>query len=226
MGLFKLTQFCRDGTKVAYDNLPDTTAGNFKAAFYMYMIDHAILRTYWSNMVEIAPGVWRSNHPTFRRWKKLKKMGIKSILNLRAISNKPPYQTEARVCDRLGLKLLTASLSAGAAPEKEKILKLIEAFRTIEKPFLMHCKSGADRTGLASAIYLLAIENRPLDEARQMLSPKFLHLKFTKRGVLDAFLHEYEKVGGEFECWLRNVYDRDAMQASFNKAYNARSWWK
>lgn len=222
MGLFNKIHRWEQGLHASYDNLPDTPEGNKKSTFYMNWLDHAILRTFWTNLAEVVPGVWRGNHPTPKRWESLKEMGIKTVLNLRADSTKPFYQTEVRICERLGFELVTVSLSARAAPEKERLFRLIEVFRTIDKPFFMHCKSGADRTGLASAIYLLVIEGRSLDEARQMLSPKFLHFKSTKTGVLDAVLDEYEKTGGDFEDWLRNVYDRDALQASFNAAYNAR----
>lgn len=222
MGLFNKIHGWEQGLHAYYDNLPDTPYGNMKSNFYINWLDHAILRSFWTNLAKIAPGVWRGNHPTPKRWETLKELGIKTVLNLRAVSAKPVYQTEVRICERLGFELVTVSLSGGAAPEKECLFRLIEVFRTIDKPFFMHCKSGADRTGLASAIYLLVIEGRPLDEARQMLSPKFLHFKSTKTGVLDAFLDEYEKFGGDFEDWLRNVYDRDALQASFNATYNAR----
>ena len=34
----------------------------------------------------------------------------------------------------------------------------------------MHCKSGADRAGLASALWLLHVERRPVAEAMKQLS--------------------------------------------------------
>ena len=96
---------------------------------------------------------------------------------------------------------------------------MIKAFREIEQPFVMHCKSGADRAGFASAVYLLVIEGRPLSEARKMLSPRYLHFKKSKTGVLDHLLDVYETrnvsdpIG--FENWVRDEYEFRAMQADY-----------
>ena len=194
-----------------YKNLPDTAEGARKAAFYMRWLDHEILRVLWTNFYQVAPGVWRGNHPTQKRWNRLKKIGIHNILNLRKADKKPPYLGEVRLCEELGVNLITVLMNARAAPKKERILDLIETFKTVERPFFMHCKSGVDRTGLAAAIYLLVIEGASLETARKMLSPKYLHLKQTQTGVLDAVLDEYGKTGGDFEAWVRNEYDHKAI---------------
>lgn len=222
MGLFNRLHRWEQGLHANYDNLPDTPEGARMSDFYMNWLDHAVLRGWWTNMAEVSPGVWRGNHPTPKRWRELKDMGIKTVLNLRAESTKPFYQTEVRFCEELGFDLISVPLSARAAPAKDRLLRLIDVFRTIEHPFFMHCKSGADRTGLASAIYMLVIEGKSLSEARTMLSPKFLHFKSTKTGVLDAVLDAYEQVGGDFETWVRDHYDQAAHQEAFNAAYNAR----
>ncbi|MEL6649107.1 MAG: tyrosine-protein phosphatase, partial [Pseudomonadota bacterium] len=107
---------------------------------------------------------------------------------------------------------------AHAAPA-EDIQKLIAAFRTIERPFVMHCKSGADRAGFAAAIYLLVIEGKPVSEARKMLSAKYIHFKWTKTGVLDHILDLYEARNAReaisFEDWVATEYDFLAVQKDF-----------
>ena len=72
-----------------------------------------------------------------------------------------------KLADQLGLKLVNCTLHARYAAPREDILAVIRAFREIEKPFVMHCKSGADRAGFASALYLHVIEGQPLAEARR-----------------------------------------------------------
>ena len=49
----------------------------------------------------------------------------------------------------------------------------------------LHCKSGADRAGLVSAMYLIAEKKQTVSEAKKQLSFKYLHLDFTKTGILD-----------------------------------------
>ena len=50
---------------------------------YVTWYDHGFFRRYWSNLHQIAPGVYRSNYPNGRRFPKLAELGMKTILNLR-----------------------------------------------------------------------------------------------------------------------------------------------
>lgn len=192
-----------------------------RARWHVFWHDHGMLRGLWHNRHEIAPGVWRSNYPSRRRLRGLKKEGFRTILNLRGAGGHLPYALERRVCDRLGLTLESVALASRKAPHRGQLRKLVDLMRRVEKPVLIHCKSGADRAGLASAIYLHVIEGKSLTLARQQLSWRNLHFRFTKTGVLDLFLDTYEArhaaTGISFDEWLENEYDADALQAAFEK---------
>lgn len=191
-----------------------------RARIYNLWFDHEILRVYWHNFLEIAPGVYRSNNPTRARFARMKARGIRAVLNLRGNAGAAHYLTEKEICEDLGLTLVDCNLHARSAASRDEILRVIGAFRTIEKPFVMHCKSGADRAGFASAIYLMVIEGRPVDEARRMLSARFVHFRVTKTGVLDHILDLYaaRQASGAigFEDWVKTEYDPAAAQASFD----------
>ena len=47
--------------------------------------------------------------------------------------------------------------------------------RDAPKPLLIHCRSGADRTGLASVIYQAVIKGMDEDRAESQLSLRFGH---------------------------------------------------
>ena len=187
---------------------------------YFDWVDHGILRYKWHNFAKVADGVYRSNHPNRDRFEDYAKMGIKTILNLRGANRLSPYQFEKEACDALGLTLIDQPFTARKAPQKERLLEIIEVMGAIEKPFLMHCKSGADRTGLMAAIYLLAIEGRPVKEAQKQLSVRFVHLNFTKTGILDYVIDSYAqrlKQGDiSFRDWVATEYDQDAAQEAFD----------
>lgn len=197
-----------------------------RANIYNLWFDHAILRTFWTNLFEIAPGVWRSNHPTHKRFAQMKAKGITHVLNLRGAAGAAHYLTERESCRELGLTLVDCNLNARRAVPAEAILKVIDTFRTIERPFVMHCKSGADRAGFASAIYLMVIEGRPVEEARKMLSLKYIHIRQSKTGILDYILDQYAARNAAspigFEDWIRTEYDPEALTAGFK----ALPWWK
>lgn len=223
MTLFKrLTEWERK-LRQSYNTDLSTPENRRRAHIYNMWFDHAVLRTFWTNFHPVAPGVYRSNQPTHKRFEQLKARGIRTILNLRGAAGAAHYLVEEESCAELGLTLVNCTLHARFAAPREDIRALIHAFRTIERPFVMHCKSGADRAGFASAIYLMVIEGRPVAEARRMLAFKYLHIKRSKTGVLGYILDLYEaraaETGISFEDWVETEYDNEAIQAEFLRLY-------
>lgn len=188
--------------------------------FHYHLFDHAFLRIPWTNFHEIAPGVYRSNQPTHKRFEKYAAMGIKTVINLRGADGAAHYLFEEESCRELGLTLVNAKLWARSTAGPEYILGVIKALREAERPMMFHCKSGADRAGFVAAVYLIVFEGKSVDEARKMLSFKYIHLKFTKTGVQDYLLRVYKArlTKGEigFEDWIRDEYDPLAIQSGFD----------
>lgn len=207
-----------------YNTDLSTPENRRRAHIYNLWFDHAVLRKFWTNFHPVAPGVYRSNQPTHERFVKLKAMGIRTVLNLRGAAGAAHYLVEEESCRQLGLKLVNCTLHARFAAPGEDILEVIQAFREIEKPFVMHCKSGADRAGFASAIYLMVIEGKSVAEARKMLGVKYLHLKWSRTGVLDYILDLYEARNAEspigFEDWVRDEYDYLKVHEQFYETHN------
>ena len=196
-----------------------TPALRRQALWHFHIFDHAWLRILWTNFDEVAPGVYRSNQPDHARLERLRDMGIRTIVNLRGTPRQSHYLFEEESCAALGLEMVNLQLHARRAAPRAEVLNLIETFRTAEKPFLLHCKSGADRAGLASAIYLLAIEGRSVAEARRQLGPRYIHFRWSKTGICDHLLDAYEArleagpIG--LEEWIATEYDPAVLEASF-----------
>lgn len=213
-------------TRAHYNTDLSTPENRRRAHIYNMWFDHAVLRKFWTNFHEVAPGVYRSNQPTHERFVKLKAMGVRSILNLRGAAGAAHYLVEEESCRQLGLTLVNCTLHARYAAPREDILAVINAFREIEKPFVMHCKSGADRAGFASVLYLLVIEGRPMAEARKMLGLKYMHLKWSRTGILDFILDSYETRNAtspiSFEDWVATEYDQLDMQAQYEATHNPK----
>jgi protein tyrosine/serine phosphatase len=220
-----MNPFSRFKQKDAASGLPSqddlSDPGQRRRAFWQYQfLDHAILRHVWSNFDQIAPGVYRSNQPGHWRLKRYRDMGIRTVLYLRASSEKWAFHFERESLEALGMTMINVPLHSRSAPTREAVQTLIATFRRIDKPFLMHCKSGADRAGLASAVYLMVMLGKDLSAARRMLSPRYIHLRFTKTGVLDMMLDHYAarhaETGIGFEDWIDSEYDADALQLAFD----------
>lgn len=202
-----------------------TPYGRFWARIHTHLVDHAFLRILWTNFYEIAPGVYRSNHPGHARLKKYKEMGITTVMTLRGEEKFAHYLFEKESCEQLGLNFVVTKLWARNAAKRDKILDVLDALKEVEKPFVFHCKSGADRAGFVAAMYLMVFEDQPVEVAREMLSLKYLHLKCTKTGVQDYILDVYEARKNvepiSFETWLRTEYRAKWLNDAWDRGDSA-----
>lgn len=205
----------------------NTNSGRARAERELTLGDHGFLRETFQNLHQISPEMWRSNQPNPRQVAEhVRKRGIKTILNLRGPSTKGYYLLEKEACAENGVELVDFQVYSRDTPTIERVLEAKALFDTITYPALMHCKSGADRAGLMSALYMVFREERSVRFAAQQLSKKYLHLKEGKTGLLDAFFEAYlaQNQDGaiDFETWLTTIYDREKVKTDFLSAGKAR----
>lgn len=182
--------------------------------------DHGVLRALYANFHEIAPGVYRSSQPAPRQLARYcRRRGLRAVLNLRGDKTASNYQFEREACTRLGLALHDHKLQARRAASRAELLRLAALMRRIERPFLMHCKSGADRTGFAAALYLVMIEGQPVETARRQLHWRYMHFRAGPAGILDHFFDAYAaaraRCGITLHDWIEYEYDPRALAAGF-----------
>ena len=182
-------------------------------------VDHAVFRMVWTNFAEVIPGRWyRANHPTPGRIGRLvARHGIRTILNLRGARNCGSDALSRDAAARLGLDHVYMAFESRGAPHRERILRFHEIWRQVQTPVLMHCKSGADRAGLASGLVLM-FEGGTAAQAMAHLSLRFGHFRRSGSGILDAFFLRYQAQGEgrvAFLDWVRDEYDEDALRRDF-----------
>jgi protein tyrosine/serine phosphatase len=199
----------------------DTPEGRARALAHVWWRDHGFLRRHWTNFAPVAPDVFRSNHPDLKRLTQLRDRGITTILSLRGAALSPPQMIEAADCAALGLTLHTVALQARAPAPRAELQRMFHLFRTMDRPFLMHCKSGADRAGFAAALYQIGIEGRPVAEVRRQLSLRFLHVRWSRTGILDHILDLFEQdqrqTGIGIEDWIATRYDPATIAAGWRR---------
>jgi protein tyrosine phosphatase (PTP) superfamily phosphohydrolase (DUF442 family) len=115
---------------------------------------------------------------------------IRSVLNLRgAHPGQDWYDEEIAVSQALGVAHYDYGLSAHRFVTRRQIGEVLDIIRNAPKPLLVHCKSGADRSGLVSALYRLADEGATVDEADRQLSLVYGHFPYltSSKAMDDSF---------------------------------------
>ncbi len=181
-------------------------------------VAEALRVTAWTNKHTVLPGrVYRSAQPggdDFRD--EIRTKNIKTVINLRGVSPEYDwYRDEAKAIHDAGICQEDITLSANRLPPPTELKRLIEVLDRTEYPVLIHCKAGADRTGLAATIVLLLYTDATLGEARRQLLPRYGHFRFGRTAAIDLFFDAYETwLAGQatthmpdlFRSWANTVY--------------------
>ena len=197
----------------------NTAADRRRAWADSLFVDHAVFRLLWDNFAEVIPGrIYRCNHPTPARLAAAKRRyGIRTLINLRGHRECGSDALSRDAAQRLGLIHIDRSFESRGAPHRDRILSLSEIAKTLAEPALIHCKSGADRAGLASGLFILMNGGSSADALAQ-LSWRFGHISRSRTGILDAFFIRYalEAEGRKpFLDWVRDDYDEMALRRDF-----------
>jgi protein tyrosine/serine phosphatase len=111
--------------------------------------------------------------------------GIRSILNLRGPNPSSSwYDEELEAANKHNVLHYDFALSSRKRVSPEAMRSLIAWMRAAPKPLLIHCKAGADRTGLVSALYRYAIKGDRAEEAVEELSLRYGHFPFIRSATI------------------------------------------
>lgn len=147
----------------------------------IYLSAYSLSTLEHNNFHVVVPGkVYRSSQMNGEELARcIKNYGIKSVLNLRgANSTKSWYQAEITAASQCNVAHCDWRLGACDELSVEKMDELIGLLRSLPKPVLIHCQGGADRTGLASALYCFAVEHQKPEIADGQLTVWDGHMPF------------------------------------------------
>jgi protein tyrosine/serine phosphatase len=185
----------------------------------LLLVDHGLLRLFYRNRHAVTPRFWRSAQPTPADLKYIKAKGVKTVICVRSGQAIGAWPLEKEACEKLGLELHKVKIRGRVAPRRSDLLDLVDLLASLSYPALVHCKSGADRSGFVSAIYLIAIEGRSIDEGLAQLSLRFGHLRYSRAGILceviEAFRRDAAASGIGFRQWVETSYDAAAVSSRF-----------
>jgi len=156
------------------------------------------------NFHEVDPGkFYRSAQLTGEEFQiAIDQVGIRTIINLRGEGpGEAWFEDEEAVASRNGVQLVNIGMSARRFPHREDLLKLLDTLETADRPILVHCQMGADRTGEASAIYQMLYQGKTKAQAMKMLSPVYYHIE-ALMPAKDAFVRIFKG-----RDWAYDEYD-------------------
>ena len=197
-----------------------TRHGRARAWSDSLLVDHAVFRLVWDNFAEIIPGkLYRSNHPTPGRLAAAKhRLGLRTLVNLRGHRQCGSDALSRAAAHRLGLAHVDMAFESRGAPHRERILRFAAIYRDLQMPALLHCKSGADRAGLAAGLAIL-FEGGSAAQALAQLSWRYGHFSRSRTGILDAFFRLYAREAEgrlPFLDWVSTSYDEGRLRADFS----------
>jgi protein tyrosine/serine phosphatase len=197
-----------------------TARGRAVAWVDSLFIDHAVFRLLWSNLAPVLPGkVYRCNHPTPLRLSRMaQRLGIRTLINLRGRTQSGSDALSRDAARQLGLDFYDIAFESRGAPQKDRILRFHSIYTGMRTPAVMHCKSGADRAGLAAGLIVL-FEGGTAAEALRHLSLRFGHIRQAKTGILDAFFLRFQREAEArkpFLDWVRDDYDEAVLRRDFH----------
>ena len=141
------------------------------------------------NFHEVIPGeLYRSAQPSGKDIAAYAKAyGIKTIINLRDEKREGWYEAESLAAKNNGIRLVDYPLSSSEKVSVEDSETLAAVLRNAEKPVLIHCEHGANRTGLASAIYVAVVAGKSEAAAEFQLSPYYGHVPIPGIGRYEMY---------------------------------------
>ena len=148
----------------------------------------------YGNFHKVDKDVYRSAQLfTFNMPYYIERHQIKSILNLRGDSTKKWYKDEIRISKEYNITHYDYGIGDREISDMKEMNNIMSLIENAPKPLLIHCKAGADRTSLASALYLYEIKNR--NDAKNAFSIIYGHFPWlgSKTIAMDKSFEKYTK---------------------------------
>jgi protein tyrosine/serine phosphatase len=155
---------------------------------YAQQAEHQVDNISAKHFLKVDDNYYRGANPKKEYYEQLDKLGIKSIIDLRLLSERKYHKME-NYAETYNMKVYSIPLN----PFKPPSSKQVEEFFNIidnpdNQPVYVHCTHGQDRTGIMTALYRVNKYNWNYDKAYEEMKHDGFHphlyrnqLKFLKK---------------------------------------------
>lgn len=113
---------------------------------------------HFENLYSINDLIYRSEQPSRKAFVELEDYGFKTVINFRRL------WSDDRKARDTNLKLVHLPMRTKKLTESE-IVNALKEVNNAQKPVLLHCWHGSDRTGVVVAAYRIIFENWTQEDA-------------------------------------------------------------
>jgi uncharacterized protein (TIGR01244 family) len=133
------------------------------------------------NFYKVDDHVYRGAQPTDEGLKQLAKLGVKTVIDLRQIGEHS-QAAEEKVVTGLGMRYVSIPMKGMSTPDDKQVAEVLAMFNdTTSGPVFVHCKRGADRTGMVVAVYRISHDR--WDNQKALSEAKSDGMSFFERAI-------------------------------------------
>lgn len=146
------------------------------------------------NFHAIVPGqAYRSAQPSPAFLKTVvEKDHIRSIIKFNRTVESVWSGEEIPLAKKLGVEMFYVPVGVAELPSRQDMIRIIQAIDHAPRPVLIHCKTGADRSGLAAVLIAMRHGESYKDAKADQLGLRFLHTGHIGPDI-DDVLSQYEQ---------------------------------
>jgi protein tyrosine phosphatase (PTP) superfamily phosphohydrolase (DUF442 family) len=116
------------------------------------------------NFGRVSDSLFRGAQPTAAGIGALHEMGVSVVVNFR--NENDEIASEQRQVESAGMKYVSIPWSGSDTPSNRQVAQFLDLVRgNPDAKIFVHCKAGADRTGVMVAAYRIAVEHEAVSQA-------------------------------------------------------------
>ena len=133
------------------------------------------------NFQRVNDHIYRGAQPTDEGFTELARLGIKTVIDLRQIGEHSQAD-EQKVVTSLSMRYVSVPMMGMSTPKDDQVSEVLTLLSdTTSGPVFVHCKRGADRTGMVVAVYRISQDG--WENKKALSEAKSYGMSFFERAI-------------------------------------------